>query len=64
MACAAPILLVRGTDGSLYAFMNACSHRGAPVVRDVEGVARMLVCRDRIPTHLQVPDLLADYVEA
>ena len=41
----APILLVRGVDGRLRAFMNACRHRGAPVVRDVEGVARMLVCQ-------------------
>ena len=41
----APVLLVRGADGRLRAFMNACRHRGAPVVRDVEGVARTLVCQ-------------------
>ena len=36
-ACAssagAPILLVRGDDGEVRAFRNACRHRGAPVVR-------------------------------
>ncbi len=29
----APILLVRGDDGEVRAFYNACRHRGAPVVR-------------------------------
>jgi phenylpropionate dioxygenase-like ring-hydroxylating dioxygenase large terminal subunit len=41
----APILVVRGRDGVLRGFMNACRHRGAPVVRDDEGVARLLVCQ-------------------
>lgn len=41
----APLLLVRGNDGALRCFMNACRHRGAPVVRDVEGVTRLLVCQ-------------------
>ncbi len=41
----APLLLVRGNDGELRCFMNACRHRGAPVVRDVEGVAKLLVCQ-------------------
>jgi len=41
----APVLVVRGTDGALRAFMNSCRHRGAPVVRDVEGTTRLLVCQ-------------------
>ncbi len=41
----APVLVVRGTDGALRAFMNSCRHRGAPVVRDVAGVTRLLVCQ-------------------
>ncbi len=41
----AAVLLVRGDDGDVRAFFNACRHRGAPVVRGTCGVARMLVCQ-------------------
>ena len=41
----APILLVRGDDDVVRAFYNACRHRGAPVVREPCGVAKMLVCQ-------------------
>ncbi len=41
----APILLVRGEDGIVRAFRNACRHRGAPVVRGECGTARLLVCQ-------------------
>ena len=41
----APILLVRGEDGNVRAFRNACRHRGAPVVRGECGTARLLVCQ-------------------
>lgn len=41
----APVIVARGNDGNLRAFLNACRHRGAPVVRDVEGKARLLVCQ-------------------
>jgi phenylpropionate dioxygenase-like ring-hydroxylating dioxygenase large terminal subunit len=41
----APVLVVRGTDGVMRGFMNACRHRGAPVVREDAGVARLLVCQ-------------------
>lgn len=41
----APVLLVRGKDGQIRAFLNACRHRGAPVVREKQGSARMLVCQ-------------------
>lgn len=41
----APVLLVRGDDGGVRAFRNACRHRGAPVVRGERGEARLLVCQ-------------------
>ncbi len=41
----APFLLVRGDDGRVRAFFNACRHRGAPVVRDACGECRLLVCQ-------------------
>ncbi len=41
----APIVVVRGDDGVLRAFYNACRHRGAPVTRDTCGTARRLVCQ-------------------
>lgn len=40
-----PVLLVRGTDGTIRAFLNACQHRGGPVVADDAGnTGRRLVC--------------------
>ena len=41
----APIVVVRGDDGVLRAFYNACRHRGAPVTRDECGTARRLTCQ-------------------
>jgi phenylpropionate dioxygenase-like ring-hydroxylating dioxygenase large terminal subunit len=41
----APIVIVRGEDGQLRAFYNACRHRGAPVTRDACGTARRLTCQ-------------------
>ncbi len=41
----APIVIVRGQDGELRAFYNACRHRGAPVIRDECGTARRLTCQ-------------------
>jgi phenylpropionate dioxygenase-like ring-hydroxylating dioxygenase large terminal subunit len=41
----APVLLVRGEDGVVRGFYNACRHRGAPVVRGTCGTARMLTCQ-------------------
>ncbi|NKQ54294.1 aromatic ring-hydroxylating dioxygenase subunit alpha [Amycolatopsis sp. K13G38] len=41
----APILLVRGHDDTIRAFLNACRHRGAPVARGCGGkVKRHLIC--------------------
>ena len=58
----APVLLVRGNDGQVRAFYNACRHRGAPVVRGARGTARLLVCQfhswsyDLEGTLVRVPD--------
>ncbi|MDE3204069.1 MAG: aromatic ring-hydroxylating dioxygenase subunit alpha [Acidobacteriota bacterium] len=41
---AGEVVLVRGDDGVVRAFRNACRHRGAPVVRSAHGHTRMLVC--------------------
>jgi phenylpropionate dioxygenase-like ring-hydroxylating dioxygenase large terminal subunit len=41
----APIVMVRGRDGELRAFLNTCRHRGAPVVREACGTALNLVCQ-------------------
>ncbi len=41
----APIVIVRGHDGVVRAFYNACRHRGAPVTRDDCGVAKRLTCQ-------------------
>ncbi|MGH1502755.1 MAG: aromatic ring-hydroxylating oxygenase subunit alpha [Acidimicrobiales bacterium] len=41
----APVLFVRGDDGEVRAFFNACRHRGAPVVQGETGIARRLTCR-------------------
>lgn len=40
-----PLVIVRGDDGVLRAFYNACRHRGAPVTRDECGTARRLTCQ-------------------
>ncbi|MCP5181124.1 MAG: aromatic ring-hydroxylating dioxygenase subunit alpha [Pseudomonadales bacterium] len=39
-----PVLMVRGTDGVMRAFVNMCSHRGNYVVDDGEGNARRFRC--------------------
>jgi phenylpropionate dioxygenase-like ring-hydroxylating dioxygenase large terminal subunit len=39
-----PTLIVRGADGGVRAFRNACVHRGGPVERRSNGSARVLSC--------------------
>ena len=39
-----PILLVRGADGRVRAFANACRHRGAPVAKGCGRSARVFTC--------------------
>ncbi len=59
----APIVIVRGEDGTVRAFYNSCRHRGAPVVRDDCGTARRLTCQyhswsyDLAGTLRAVPDV-------
>lgn len=40
----APVIIVRGKDGKLRAFLNACRHRGASVVREEKGCVRVMAC--------------------
>jgi phenylpropionate dioxygenase-like ring-hydroxylating dioxygenase large terminal subunit len=40
-----PLLLSRGKDGKVRAFLNACAHRGARVVREPCGKAARFTCR-------------------
>jgi len=39
-----PVLIVRGADGELRAFVNMCSHRGAVVVEPGSGTSRRFTC--------------------
>lgn len=39
-----PVLLTRGRDGQIRAFLNSCSHRGAIVVEDGLGHAKRMSC--------------------
>ncbi|MGB9332290.1 MAG: aromatic ring-hydroxylating dioxygenase subunit alpha [Steroidobacteraceae bacterium] len=39
-----PVLLVRGADGLIRAFVNSCRHRGARVCPEARGAAVKLVC--------------------
>lgn len=39
-----PLVVVRGKDGKVRTFVNACSHRGVEVVRKPRGNARYLEC--------------------
>ncbi len=39
-----PVLIVRGADRQLRAFVNSCAHRGAQVVLEPTGNARRFVC--------------------
>lgn len=42
-AAGTPLLVVRGDDGQVRAFINGCRHRGMPVAKD-SGCARAFVC--------------------
>ncbi|MFK8043531.1 aromatic ring-hydroxylating dioxygenase subunit alpha [Congregibacter sp.] len=42
-AAGTPLLVVRGEDGQIRAFINGCRHRGMPVAKD-SGCARSFVC--------------------
>ena len=38
------VIVIRGGDGAVRAFLNVCRHRGSRLVDDGEGCARKLVC--------------------
>jgi phenylpropionate dioxygenase-like ring-hydroxylating dioxygenase large terminal subunit len=43
-AAGVPVLIVRGGDGVVRAFVNSCAHRGAQVVTESSGNARRFAC--------------------
>ena len=43
-AAGVPVLLTRGQDGEVRAFVNSCSHRGTAVAAEPKGNARRFVC--------------------
>ena len=49
-----PIVVTRGGDGQIRSFLNACSHRGAKVVRALSGNESSFIC----PFHLWSYDTL------
>ena len=40
-----PVLMVRGKDNKVRAFLNVCAHRGAPVVAEGCGHVRRMSCK-------------------
>ena len=40
-----PVLLTRGKDGAVRAFLNVCPHRASRIVREKEGKASRFTCR-------------------
>jgi phenylpropionate dioxygenase-like ring-hydroxylating dioxygenase large terminal subunit len=44
VAAGVPVVLTRGQDGVLRAFVNSCSHRGTAVATEPHGNARRFVC--------------------
>lgn len=53
-----PVLLVRGEDGAMRAFVNMCSHRGAQLVDDGNGAIAKFSC----PYHGWVYNTSGDFV--
>lgn len=53
-----PVLIVRDNDGTVGAFVNQCSHRGAVVVPDGSGTSRRFAC----PYHNWTYDTRGDLV--
>ncbi len=43
-AAGVPVLIVRGEDGVVRAFVNSCSHRGAQIALDPSGTKRRFSC--------------------
>ena len=53
-----PVLMSRGADGVVRAFVNSCSHRGAIVVKEGTGHARRFSCPYHAWTYDQQGDLV------
>ncbi|WP_068802557.1 aromatic ring-hydroxylating oxygenase subunit alpha [Immundisolibacter cernigliae] len=54
-----PVVLMRGADGQIRGFINACAHRGAKLCRTARGNAKFLTC----PYHGWVYDTQGRNVE-
>src|SRR5262245_51336762 len=52
------ILLVRGDDGVVRGFRNACRHRGAPVVEEPSGSSKSFTCPYHSWTYSRTGELL------
>ena len=59
-----PMLLTRGKDGQVRAFLNICPHRGARLVRDNCGKANRFTCRFHAWTFANTGDSLGVPEEA
>ncbi len=57
-AVGVPVLLTRGSDGAVRAFVNSCSHRGAQIMPEGLGHARRFAC----PYHAWTYDEHGDLV--
>lgn len=40
-----PVIIVRGKDNVLRAFINSCQHRGATILHEKEGCTRVMACK-------------------
>ena len=56
--CGRPLLIVRGQDQVVRAFLNVCRHRGARLVGDGEGCRRRFTCPYHAWTYSDVGELV------
>lgn len=59
-----PVLLTRGGDGAVRAFVNMCSHRGSMLVDPGSGVARRFTCPYHAWTYDDVGDLVGIFKQS
>jgi carnitine monooxygenase subunit len=59
-----PVLITRGSDGAVRAFVNMCSHRGAMLVDPGSGTARRFTCPYHAWTYDQDGDLVGVFKES
>jgi len=58
-----PVLLVRGDDGKVRAFLNACSHRGARICASASGNTRVFSCPYHAWVYNRTGELIGIYGE-